>query len=145
MNLTRRQDSKSIGSRTSVIAAHYSGCGGHTSDKERQDWAYRKCRPLSLLYVTDVRRLIGSARFDESFSQNVARPETALSDNGVSGDLSSMPGITRRNLSTELASISRNERIVADVCDGRRSRLTHDDLQFTPQQLDHRFNAFLAE
>jgi hypothetical protein len=47
----RRQGLKSIATRTSVIAAHYGGCGGHTSDKERQVWANRKCRPLSLLYV----------------------------------------------------------------------------------------------
>ena len=59
--------------------------------------------------------------------------------------MSLMPGITRRNLSPKLASISRNKRIAADVCDGCCSRLTHHDLQLTPQQLNHRFDAFLTE
>jgi hypothetical protein len=40
---------------------------------------------------------------------------------------------------------SRDKRIAADTRDGRRSRFTHDDLQFAPEQLNHRFNAFLAE
>jgi hypothetical protein len=70
--------------------------------------------------------------------------QTSLNDNAVSRDLSSVPG-SAGGIYGELGSISRNERIAADVCDGCRSGLTHDDLEFTPQQLDHRFNAFLAE
>ena len=51
----------------------------------------------------------------------------------------------RPEVTTKLALISRNKRIAPDICDGCRARLTHDDLELTPQKLDYGFNAFLAE